>query len=67
MAYITPNGVIWGGAVDGSNQLGASVTWNETVTSPEGSTAAQGATAARTSAAIRTRTNLACRYMRWTS
>src|SRR6266849_4794956 len=31
-----PNGVIWGGAVDGSNQLGAMVTWKDTATSPVG-------------------------------
>src|SRR5438034_593678 len=55
IAYITPNGVIWGGAVDGSNQAGASVTWNETVTSPAGSAASAGAAAAATaSAASRT-------------
>src|SRR6266496_2932879 len=36
MAYRIPNGVIWGGAVDGSNHVGAIVTWNAMTASPAG-------------------------------
>ena len=35
-----PNGVIWGGAVEGSNQLGESVTCQAMVTWPAGGAAA---------------------------
>src|SRR5262249_15340657 len=35
-----PNGVIWGGAVDGSNHVGAIVTCQATVTSPAGAACA---------------------------
>src|SRR3989442_2133073 len=54
IAYITPKGVIWGGAVDGSNQLGAIVTWKDTAISPAGSAACDGVAAASANPAIRT-------------
>src|SRR5260221_14593579 len=38
-----PNGVIWGGAVEGSNQLGAMVTCHAIAASPEGPAALAGA------------------------
>src|SRR5215470_3653535 len=48
-----PNGVIWGGAVDGSNQLGAMVTCQAMVTWPEGCCEAAGTVATRTATAVR--------------
>src|SRR5215813_11116583 len=39
-AWRTPKGVICGGAVDGSNHVGAMVTWNARTTSPAGWAAA---------------------------
>src|SRR5215470_19400289 len=36
IAYSVPKGVIWGGALEGSNQVGAIVTCQATMTSPAG-------------------------------
>src|SRR5688572_23440128 len=46
-----PNGVIWGGAVDGSNQLGAIVTCQAMVTWPAGVCPAAGGAAPRSAPA----------------
>src|SRR5436190_23792381 len=51
MAYIMPNGVICGGAVDGSNQLGESVTCQAILTWPAGGAAAAGETVAASATA----------------
>src|ERR1043165_7957581 len=45
IAYSMPNGVICGGAVDGSNQLGAIVTCQAITTCPDGSFAPAAPTA----------------------
>src|SRR5437867_9075341 len=46
---MTPNGVICGGAVDGSNQVGAMVTWKAITAWPAGCCAAAGTATAKTS------------------
>src|SRR6266508_3996265 len=54
---MTPNGVIWGGAVDGSNQVGAMVTWKAITACPAGWAAAGTAAARASAAAISGRTS----------
>src|SRR5262245_20693949 len=49
-----PNGVIWGGAVDGSNQLGAMVTCQAMDASPAAGAASAGVAATQNTATMST-------------
>src|SRR5215468_7045419 len=66
MAYRIPKGVICGGAVDGSNQLGAIVTCQAMTASPAGAgcaTAGRARATTRTAAATSDPTMWRCRLM----